>query len=88
MSLHCWFHRTIDRSPRLGIGPAVLLANWTQTNVSNNLFSVDAGSQLDYILNYSPHTADGAISHRADQVQLWYGESPSMTVRYALAVAQ
>jgi rhamnogalacturonyl hydrolase YesR len=53
------------------IGPAVLLANWTRNDISDNRFSVAAGGQLNYILNYSPHTDDGAISHRIEQVQLW-----------------
>jgi len=53
------------------IGPSVVLANWTRNDTSDNSFSVAAGSQLNYILNYSPHTSDGAISHRSEQVQLW-----------------
>jgi len=53
------------------IGPAVVLANWTRNDTSDNQFSVAAGSQLNYVLNYAPHTDDGAISHRTDQVQLW-----------------
>ncbi|KAH9943362.1 Six-hairpin glycosidase [Epithele typhae] len=30
-----------------------------------------AANQLNYLLNVAPHTDDGAISHRAEQVQLW-----------------
>lgn len=59
----------------LGIGPAVVLADWTRNDTSDTRFSVAAGSQINYLLNYTPHTDDGAISHRADQVQLWYGDS-------------
>ena len=65
----------------LGIGVAVLLANWTRKDLSDNRFSTAAGSQLNYLLNYSPHTDDGAISHRSEQVQLWYDESPRVNVR-------
>jgi hypothetical protein len=71
-----------------GIGPAVVLANWTRTNLSDNEFSVAAGSQLNYLLAYAPRTSDGAISHRADQVQLWYDDSPPLILRYALVIAQ
>ena len=50
---------------------AVLLANWTRTNVSDQSFSEAAQGQLTYLLNDAPRTSDGAISHRADEVQLW-----------------
>jgi rhamnogalacturonyl hydrolase YesR len=70
----------IDRRV-LGIGPAVILANWTRTNISDDRFSTAAGKQLDYVLNHSPHTDDGAISHRTKQVQLWYDESPLAIAR-------
>jgi len=53
------------------IGNAVLLANWTRTDLSDTSFSFAAGEQLDYLLNHSPRTAEGAISQRSDQVQLW-----------------
>ncbi|KAF9647034.1 Six-hairpin glycosidase [Thelephora ganbajun] len=53
------------------IGFAVILANWTRNDTSDNRFSVAAGSQLNYVLSHSPHTDDGAISHRTEQVQLW-----------------
>jgi len=53
------------------IGPAVILANWTRNDTADTRFSAAAGSQLNYVLNYSPHTDDGAISHRTEQVQLW-----------------
>ena len=59
----------------LGIGPAVLLTNWTRTDTSDDRFSVAAGSQLNYLLNHAPQTDDGAISHRSEDVELWYDES-------------
>ncbi|KAF8916804.1 glycoside hydrolase family 105 protein [Mucidula mucida] len=46
------------------LGVAVLLANWTRTNPSDN-------QQLDYLLNVAPRTSTGAISHRSDETQLW-----------------
>ena len=71
----CESKQSIDRCI-LGIGPAVLLANWTRNDTVDNSFSVAAYSQLSYLLNYSPHTSDGAISQRTAQVQLWYREVP------------
>jgi len=60
----------IDRYA-LGIGPAVLVANWTRNDTSDNRFAFAAGSQLGYLLNNASRTSDGAISHRSEQVQLW-----------------
>ncbi|KAJ7577833.1 glycoside hydrolase family 105 protein [Mycena floridula] len=51
------------------IGIAVLLANWTGQTDEN--YSNAAQAQLDYLLNVVPRTSDGAISHRAEEVQLW-----------------
>ncbi|KAJ7097915.1 Six-hairpin glycosidase [Mycena belliarum] len=54
------------------IGVAVLLANWTGQGASDGLdYAAAAKSQLDYVLDVVPRTSDGAISHRAAQVQLW-----------------
>lgn len=53
------------------IGVAVLLANWTQDDPSNTMYSAAAGSQLGYLLHTAPRTLEGAISHRADEAQLW-----------------
>ncbi|TFK73011.1 Six-hairpin glycosidase [Pluteus cervinus] len=53
------------------IGVAVLLANWTRTDLSNTMYADAAGEQLDYLLNHAPRTPEGAISHRTDQAQLW-----------------
>lgn len=53
------------------IGFAVLLANWTGIDPSLN-FGAVAKDQLDFLLEHVPRTEDGAISHRTEQVQLWY----------------
>ncbi|PSS37321.1 hypothetical protein PHLCEN_2v798 [Hermanssonia centrifuga] len=53
------------------LGVAVLLANWTRDDLSDDSFSVAAQEQLDYLLTGAPRTEDGAISHRDTQVQLW-----------------
>lgn len=55
----------------LGLGVAVLMANWTRTNLTDMSLSTAASQQLDYLLNQAPRNTDGAISHRTDQVQLW-----------------
>ena len=55
----------------LGVGQAVLLANWTRTNLSDHEFYYAATNQLTYLLDVAPRTDDGAISQRDDQVQLW-----------------
>ncbi|KAH7916821.1 hypothetical protein BJ138DRAFT_1096948, partial [Hygrophoropsis aurantiaca] len=54
------------------LGVAVLLANWTQSDISDTSYARAAGQQLDYLLHTAPKTDTGAISHRADQVQLWH----------------
>lgn len=53
----------------IGIGVAVLLANYTGTSGAD--FAGAAQSQLDYLLYTAPRSDQGAISHRSDQVQLW-----------------
>ncbi|KAH9906085.1 Six-hairpin glycosidase [Epithele typhae] len=53
------------------IGQAVLLANWTRTNHSDLSLSYAATNQLNYLLEDAPRSQQGAISQRADQVQLW-----------------
>ncbi|THV05421.1 Six-hairpin glycosidase [Dendrothele bispora CBS 962.96] len=53
------------------VGVAVLLANWTKSDLTNTAYSTAAGNQLNYLLNVAPRTASGAISHRADEAQLW-----------------
>lgn len=54
-------------------GPCILLANWTSAeNDSGNDFGGAARRQLEYLLSDAvPKTADGAISHRVNEVQLW-----------------
>ena len=54
-----------------GIGNAVLLANWTRTNLSDTRFADAAKDQLDFLLNVAPRSAAGAISQRESEVQLW-----------------
>ena len=47
------------------------MTNWTRTDLNDHRFSSAASDQLAYLLNAAPRTEDGAISHRAEQVQLW-----------------
>lgn len=54
-----------------GIGVAVLLANWTNPDRTNTAYAKAAGDQVTYLLKNTPRTASGAISHRANEVQLW-----------------
>ncbi|KAI8976354.1 hypothetical protein BD414DRAFT_166093 [Trametes punicea] len=55
------------------IGVAVLLANWTGAGAQDGLdYAGAAKDQLDYLFEQVPKTSDGAISHRQEQVQLWY----------------
>ena len=57
------------------IGVAVLLANWTGQSASDGLdYSGAARDQLEFLLQKAPKTKDGAISHRMDQVQLWWAK--------------
>ncbi|KAJ3505924.1 hypothetical protein NLJ89_g7157 [Agrocybe chaxingu] len=53
------------------IGVAVLLANWTRTDTRNSAFADAASGQLEYLLDHAPRSPTGAISHRANEVQLW-----------------
>ncbi|CAE6477330.1 unnamed protein product [Rhizoctonia solani] len=58
--------------PSLGV--SMLFANWTvrppsYTNSSNYASAII--DQLNYSLTRAPRAPNGAISHRADQVQLW-----------------
>ena len=54
-----------------GIGVPVCVVNLTRTNASDYRFADAAKSQLNYLLTVAPRTQDGAISHRASEVQLW-----------------
>ncbi|GJE84408.1 six-hairpin glycosidase [Phanerochaete sordida] len=53
------------------LGVAVLLANWTRSDPADQSFAQAARSQLAYLTTVAPRTSDGAISHRASEVQLW-----------------
>ncbi|KAK2467552.1 hypothetical protein APHAL10511_000407 [Amanita phalloides] len=53
------------------IGFAVLLANWTGQDGGQIDYGGAAKDQLDFLLRVVPRTADGAISHRVSEVQLW-----------------
>jgi len=57
------------------MGVAVLIANATlgsdASPGSRSNYAQAAADQLSYLLNVAPKSPDGAISHRADQVQLW-----------------
>ncbi|KAG9093439.1 hypothetical protein FRC06_011527 [Ceratobasidium sp. 370] len=58
--------------PSLGV--SILLANYTARSLaSTNSSAYDTAitDQLNYILTQVPRAPNGAISHRADQVQLW-----------------
>ena len=58
-----------------GIGVPVLVVNLTQ-NSSDSRLADAAKNQLQYLLTRAPRTQDGAISHRASEVQLWWGKLP------------
>nr|WVH01936.1 glycosyl hydrolase family protein [Naematelia aurantialba] len=55
------------------LGVAILLANWSTDNALwNNVGYGDAATaELNYLLYDVPRSSEGAISHRADQVQFW-----------------
>ncbi|KAL0575778.1 hypothetical protein V5O48_006197 [Marasmius crinis-equi] len=55
------------------IGPAVLLAAWTDQRAQDGLdYMAAATNQLAYLYSSAvPKTPDGAISHRVSEVQLW-----------------
>ena len=57
----------------LGIGVSVLLRNWTLPHnaTSESPYATAAFEQLYYLLHVAPRAPNGAISHRANQTQLW-----------------
>ena len=55
----------------IGLGVAVALANWTRNDPWDQSFAQALWQQLYFLTDIAPHTRDGAISHRDDQVQLW-----------------
>ncbi|KAF8717401.1 Glycosyl Hydrolase Family 88, partial [Rhizoctonia solani] len=50
-------------------GVGVLIANWTGASGGN--YAQAAADQLTYLLTITPRAPNGAISHRADEAQLW-----------------
>lgn len=50
-------------------GVGVLIANWTGASGGN--YAQAATDQLTFLLSVAPKTSSGAISHRADETQLW-----------------
>lgn len=53
------------------VGVAIILADWTNQQASDGQNYAQAiQNQFSYIYTI-PMTSDGAISHRADQLQLW-----------------
>jgi phage tail protein X len=54
------------------IGVSVLLANWTGKDSGQVDYAGAAADQLNFLLYKAPQTSDGAISHRVEQVQLWF----------------
>ena len=54
-------------------GMIVLLANWTGQGNNDGLnYAEAAQDQLNYLYVNVSKTPDGAISHRVDQLQLWF----------------
>lgn len=51
------------------IGVAVLLGN--RTGSPGPDWAAAAAEQVDALLNHTPRSVDGAISHRTEYVQLW-----------------
>ena len=56
------------------IGVAVLLANWTGRSAVDGLdYAGAARDQLNFLWSSNvSKTSDGALSHRVDQLQLWW----------------
>jgi hypothetical protein len=64
-----------DGSPAdpASIGVAVMLANWTGQQRNDGLnYAQAAENQFNYLLMNVSRTSDGAISHKSDQLQLWF----------------
>lgn len=55
------------------LGIAVTLANFTLPSGTKNRssYALAAQEQIHFLMDVAPRTSDGAISHRADMVQLW-----------------
>jgi hypothetical protein len=74
---HSFLSRSLSCTPvcvayeHVGLGVSVLLRNWTQPEDQNSSFAAAASEQLKYLQTVAPRAPNGAISQRADQVQLW-----------------
>lgn len=54
------------------VAVAVLLANYTATSEQDRAsYGQAADDEIEYLLQVAPRSEAGAISHRAEQVQLW-----------------
>jgi hypothetical protein len=67
--LEPWWH-LIEYLLFIGLGVAVLLANWSRADPNIN-FAQAATDQLNFLLKDVPRTSDGVISQRDTEVQLW-----------------
>ena len=57
----------------IGMGVAVLIANWTRMGNSSVDYAGAAQAEIQFLLSDAVRkTSDGAFSHRIDQLQLWY----------------
>ncbi|SGY79139.1 BQ5605_C008g05053 [Microbotryum silenes-dioicae] len=54
------------------IGVATIMANYSMRTGNRAQFGTAAEDQLEALLLHTPRLADGAISHRADELSLWY----------------
>ena len=54
------------------IGVSVLIANWTGQDKGQVDYDAAARSQVEYLFTAVTKTSDGALSHRVDQLELWY----------------
>ena len=52
----------------VGLGVSAFLANWMRMQLSNYKAAFD---ELTYFLEIAPQSDEGAISHMANEVQLW-----------------
>lgn len=53
------------------LGAAVLVALGTGGTKKSNYYRKLVNDQLDWLLNYVPHTPEGAISQRSNEIQFW-----------------
>lgn len=50
------------------LGVSIILANATQSSVD---YMADVREENEYLYFHAPRTADGALSHRVAELQLW-----------------